>query len=131
MGNLEYNSTTKDCHEIGVVIEAVADTQEKADTICAFARSSMLHFGYEGRKATAGNLAFPYSPSDFHAGEVYNFSIYHLMEVNNPADIFRIDYEINKMICEGWKVISITPISKRLYDSNPTDYVIVIYEKEE
>ena len=35
MGNLEYNSTTKDCHEIGVVIEAVADTQEKADTICA------------------------------------------------------------------------------------------------
>ena len=39
--------------------------------------------------------------------------------------------EINKMICAGWKVISITPISKRLYDSNPTDYVIVIYEKEE
>ena len=103
MGNLEYNSTTKDCHEIGVVIEAVADTQEKADTICAFARSSMLHFGYEGRKATAGNLAFPYSPSDFHAGEVYNFSIYHLMEVNNPADIFRIDYEIIKGVDENDK----------------------------
>lgn len=103
MGNLEYNSTTKDCHEIGVVIEAVANTQEKADTICAFARSSMLHFGYEGRKATAGNLAFPYSPSDFHAGEVYNFSIYHLMEVNNPADIFRIDYEIIKGVDENDK----------------------------
>ena len=85
------------------VIEAVADTQEKADTICAFARSSMLHFGYEGRKATAGNLAFPYSPSDFHAGEVYNFSIYHLMEVNNPADIFRIDYEIIKGVDENDK----------------------------
>ena len=93
MGNLEINPTTSDCHEIGVVIEAVCDNQDKADTICAFARSSMLHFGYEGRKATAGNLAFPYSPSDFHGGEVYNFSIYHLMEVDDLDNIFKIDYE--------------------------------------
>ena len=49
-------------------------------------------------KATAGNLAFPYSPSDFHGGEVYNFSVYHLMEINdNDMDeIFKIDYEIIK-----------------------------------
>ena len=98
MGELEYNPSTKNCHEIGIIIEAVANTQEKADTICAFARSTMLHFGYEGRKATAGNLAFPYSPSDFHGGEVYNFSVYHLMEINdNDLDkIFKIDYEIIK-----------------------------------
>lgn len=98
MGELEYNPSTKNCHEIGIIIEAVANTQEKADTICAFARSTMLHFGYEGRKATAGNLAFPYSPSDFHGGEVYNFSVYHLMEINdNDMDeIFKIDYEIIK-----------------------------------
>ena len=96
MGNLEYNPTTKGCHEIGVVIEAVASTQQMADTICAFARATMLHFGYEGRKATAGNLAFPYSPSDFHAGEVYNFNIYHLMEVDNVNDLFKIEYEIIK-----------------------------------
>lgn len=93
MGDIEPTPTTKNSHEIGVVIEAVAENQKKADTICAFARSSMLHFGYEGRKATAGNLAFPYSPSDFHAGKVYNFSIYHLMEVNNGYDLFTIDYE--------------------------------------
>ncbi|MDZ4910374.1 acyclic terpene utilization AtuA family protein, partial [Clostridium perfringens] len=62
MGNIEPNPSTKNSHEIGVVIEAVAEDQKKADTICAFARSSMLHFGYENRKATAGNLAFPYSP---------------------------------------------------------------------
>lgn len=92
MGDIEPTPTTKNCHEIGVIIEAVADSQKEADTICAFARSSMLHFGYEGRKATAGNLAFPYSPSDFHAGEVYNFSIYHLMEVDNLDRLFTIDY---------------------------------------
>lgn len=51
----------------------------------------MLHYGYEGRRATAGNLAFPYSPSDFHAGEVYVFSVYHLIEVDDPCELFPID----------------------------------------
>ena len=93
MGALEPTSSkTQKSHELGIIIEAVADTQQKADTICSFARSTMLHYGYEGRRATAGNLAFPYSPSDFHAGEVYVFSIYHLMEVDNPLTLFPINY---------------------------------------
>jgi len=79
-------------HELGIVIEAVAGTQKEADTICAFARSTMLHYGYEGRRATAGNLAFPYSPSDFHAGEVYVFSVYHLLEVEDPISLFPIEF---------------------------------------
>lgn len=91
MGKLEP-SPTIDGHELGLVIEAVADTQESADTICAFARSTMLHYGYEGRRATAGNLAFPYSPSDFHAGEVYVFSLYHLIVVDDPCALFPIEY---------------------------------------
>ena len=51
----------------------------------------MLHYGYEGRRATAGNLAFPYSPSDFHAGEVYVFSIYHVIAVDDPVAPFAVD----------------------------------------
>lgn len=77
-------------NEIGVVIEAVADTQEQANTICSFARSTMLHFGYEGRKSTAGNLAFPFSPSDFKVGEVFVFNVYHLMKVTDPIAPFKI-----------------------------------------
>ncbi len=76
---------------MGIVIDALADTQAHADTICAFARSTMLHYGYEGRRATAGNLAFPYSPSDFHAGDVYSFSVYHLMDVEDPCGLFPIE----------------------------------------
>ncbi len=90
MGDLE---PVKDAHphELGIVIEVVADTQEQADTICASARSTMLHYGYEGRRATAGNLAFPFSPSDFHAGRVYVFSMYHIIEVEDPTALFPID----------------------------------------
>jgi len=87
MSNLEPMQNAVS-HELGIVIEAVADTQSAADTICAFARSTMLHYGYEGRRSTAGNLAFPYSPSDFRAGEVYVFSIYHLLEVEDPTALF-------------------------------------------
>ena len=80
-------------HELAIVIEAVAPTQEQADTICGFARSTLLHFGYEGRISTAGNLAMPFSPSDFQAGAVYEFTIYHLMRVDDPAEFFPISLE--------------------------------------
>lgn len=83
--------------ELMIIIEAVAPTQEQASTICGFARSTMLHFGYEGRIATAGNLAFPFSPSDAEMGEVYEFSVYHLLKIDNPTDVFPIEYiEFNK-----------------------------------
>ena len=92
MGKLEPCRNDPQSHEFGIIIEAVADTQELANTICATARSTMLHYGYEGRRATAGNLAFPYSPSDFKAGEVYAFSVYHLLQADDPAAPFPIDY---------------------------------------
>jgi hypothetical protein len=92
MGNLEPTPDTSKVHELGIIIEAIAETQQQADTICAFARSTMLHYGYEGRRSTAGNLAFPYSPSDFHAGAVYVFSIYHLLKTSDPASLFPIEY---------------------------------------
>ena len=92
MGALEPLRNSHSSHELGIIIEAVAATQELANTICSTARSTMLHYGYEGRRATAGNLAFPYSPSDFKAGEVYAFSVYHLLEIDDPAEPFAIEY---------------------------------------
>ena len=77
-------------HEIGMIVEVIAETQELASTICSACRSTMLHYGYEGRKSTAGNLAFPYSPSDIECGEVYKFSIYHLINVDDPLELFPI-----------------------------------------
>ena len=92
MGTLEPEGGASG-HELGIIIEAVAKTQDIANTICSFARSTMLHYGYEGRVSTAGNLAFPYSPSDFKAGEVYTFSMYHLIEVEDPNELFPVRIE--------------------------------------
>ena len=71
-------------HELGILIEVVAPTQAEADALVSLTRSTLLHYGYPGRISTAGNLAFPFSPSDLPAGEVYEFSVYHLMEQESP-----------------------------------------------
>ncbi len=73
-------------HELGIVIEAVAATQPEADSLVSLTRSTLLHYGYPGRVSTAGNLAFPFSPSDLAAGDVYEFSVYHLMQQESPDD---------------------------------------------
>ena len=88
-GNIE--SCQKVAHELGVIVEVVARTQEIANEICAVARSTMLHYPYPGRKATAGNLAFPFSPSDVSMGASYRFNIYHLIELEDTSEPFRIE----------------------------------------
>ena len=47
---------------------------------------------------------------------------------NNALDITPA---IQYMIDMGWKVVSITPVSKEEYHAAPTDYVIVVFEREE
>lgn len=77
-------------HELGLMFEVLADTQELANAICANVRSTYLHYGYENRKSSAGNLAFPFAPSDVEFGPVYEFSIYHLMEINDNPFRFEV-----------------------------------------
>lgn len=90
MGPLEPDRTLP--HEIGVMFEVIAPTQETADAVCASLRSCYLHYGYPGRKSTAGNLAFPFAPSDVSFGPVYAFSVYHLMAVEDPCGLFPIEW---------------------------------------
>jgi hypothetical protein len=78
-------------HEVGLVLEVIAPTQEMASTICAFVRATLLHHGFPGRKATAGNLAFPFAPSDVPLGPVYRFNVYHLLQVDDPAAPFPLE----------------------------------------
>jgi hypothetical protein len=75
--------------EVGLLIEAIAPTRELAGTVLSLARSTALHQPFDGRKTTAGNLAFPFSPSDMDGGEVYRFGVYHLMEIE-PGEQLRL-----------------------------------------
>ncbi|QSH41654.1 acyclic terpene utilization AtuA family protein [Lentisphaerota bacterium] len=86
----ELETETMHSDEVCVLIETLAANQKDADAICSIVRSTLLHYGYPGRIATAGNMAFPFSPSDISAGDVYKFSIYHLLEIDEN-DIFKTE----------------------------------------
>lgn len=90
MGELEPSKQIP--HEVGVLFEVLAKTQSQASAICSSVRSTFMHYGYEGRKSTSGNLAFPFAPSDVEFGAVYEFSVYHLMEVKDGKEMFPIEY---------------------------------------
>lgn len=88
--NNTENAEKEPPNDIGFMIEVIAPTQKLANAILSLARSTALHQSFDGRKATAGNLAFPFSPSDLQGGEVYEFSIYHLARVDDPKEIFPV-----------------------------------------
>jgi hypothetical protein len=77
-------------HELGILIEAIGRTEAISRQVLAIARSAALHSTYPGRKAIAGNLAFPFSPSDLSAGVAYEFNIYHLVRLDDPLEFFPI-----------------------------------------
>jgi hypothetical protein len=76
-------------HELCVLVEVVAKTQELADDILQRARSTMNHISYPGRKATASNIAWPFSPLHISCGPVYAFTIWHGLELEDPCEPFR------------------------------------------
>lgn len=89
MGAMEPSSSA--AHEIGILMDVVAPVQEQANTIIGIARSLLLHTDFEGRKCNAGNIAFPFSPTDIEVGEVFRFSMSHALWLDDPMEPFRIE----------------------------------------
>ena len=79
--------------EIGVVVECIASNDDEAHAVIATAKQYLLHHGYPGRISTAGNLAFPFTPPEMHAGDAYRFSVYHIMEVDDLAPLFPVEMQ--------------------------------------
>jgi len=75
-------------HEVGLLGEVTAATQELASDIASIARISVLHMPYPGQKSTAGNFALPLNPPENPIGPVCDFSVYHLMELDSPTELF-------------------------------------------
>ena len=77
-------------HELCLLAEVIAPTREEANAICNTARVACLHAPYPGQMATGGNMAFPLTPMENEIGPVCAFSIYHLMEVDSPSELFPV-----------------------------------------
>ena len=91
MGSREPVKELK-AHELGVIIEAVAPTQELANEIVSIARVVAKNSHYPGKLCDEGCLTFPYSPSDIPVGPVYGFNILHVLEPDSVMEAFPIEY---------------------------------------
>jgi hypothetical protein len=76
--------------EIGLVLDVVAGSQQLASELAYFAFIRLFVGPYPGRKTTAGHVAVPFMPLVQETGPVYRFGAYHLLPLEDPAEVFRI-----------------------------------------
>lgn len=81
LGEVEPIEQTRS-HEIGIVIEAVSDSQELARTVCNYARFSLQFM------VRHGSGALPFSQPHIDMEPVYTFNIWHLMRLKDPCEPF-------------------------------------------
>lgn len=60
---VQMRAVEGDERELGIIIETHAKTPEAAETLASLLTHYLIHYGYPGRKATAGNIAYPLSPN--------------------------------------------------------------------
>ncbi|WP_025270194.1 acyclic terpene utilization AtuA family protein [Hippea sp. KM1] len=88
LGSFEFDSNL---HEVGLIVDVVAEDQRFAHRVCSVVKAHLQHYDYKGRIATGANVAFPYSPAEIDVGGVYEFSVYHIAEDEKIEDRFYIE----------------------------------------
>ena len=90
MGSLEPSPAIEG-HEVGVVIDIVAPTQQLASAIGSIAWHTALHHPIKEYSGLVSNLAFPMSPPAMDAGPVYEFAINHVWAIDDPLSMCEIE----------------------------------------
>jgi hypothetical protein len=79
-------------HELCLVIEATAPTQEIASSIAAIVRHQALHLPIPEWSGLITALACPYNPAHLDRGAVYRFNVNHVVEPDDPYEMFPTEY---------------------------------------
>lgn len=89
MGRLE--PTLVAGHEVAIVIEITAASQQLATALAKSAGHIALHYPVPEWSGLITGLAFPYSPPELNRGAVYRFNLNHVLELADPLEPFRVD----------------------------------------
>lgn len=74
--------------EVFLLGECIAPDADTAVMVLAVVKQHLLHFGFEGRLSTGGNIAFPFTPPEVKAGPAWRFRIYHVMDTDDMPALF-------------------------------------------
>jgi len=79
-------------HEVALLIAITAETQEVAHTMAASAGHIALHHPVPQWQGLISALAFPVAPHVIDLGPVYRFTLNHVVEIEDPLEMFPITY---------------------------------------
>jgi hypothetical protein len=79
--------------EVGAVLRVRAADQATATAVAKVANPLMLHMPLAGMDHLP-SFAFLTSPAEIERGPVYEFALNHVVEVDDPLELFRIEMEI-------------------------------------
>jgi hypothetical protein len=88
MGPLEPVKETRS-HELCLIIEVTAPSQEIASSIAGIVRHQGLHLPIPEWSGLITALACPYNPAHLDRGAVYRFNVNHVVETADPHEMFR------------------------------------------
>jgi hypothetical protein len=91
MGDLE---PLKDAvpHEVALLFLLTAPTQEIATSLASITRHQALHLPIPEWSGLITTIACPFSPAYLDRGPVYRFNLNHVVQVDDPLEMFRIEH---------------------------------------
>ena len=90
LGDLEFQASQP--VEVGVLLLVTATTQQQATDIARLCNPFLLHFPLSTSESLP-TFAFPYSPAESERGAVYEFALNHLLELDEPMGVFRLQID--------------------------------------
>ena len=91
MGPLEPE--TKIGHEVGLLFQITAATQELATALIKSVSHIAVHYPVPEWTGLITSIAYPYSPAEIARGPSYRFNMNHVVEPASPLEMFSIEYE--------------------------------------
>jgi hypothetical protein len=91
MGSLEPDSKHLP-HEIGIVLEATAPTQELAHKLAQLSRQPLLHCPIKQWAGSITAFACLHNPAVIDRGPVYRFTLNHVAVPSTPLEMFRTHF---------------------------------------
>ncbi|MBI2527347.1 MAG: acyclic terpene utilization AtuA family protein [Candidatus Rokubacteria bacterium] len=79
-------------HELCLIIEVTASTQEHATGIAASTAHIAVHNPIPQWTGLITGLAFPHAPQEIERGAVYRFNMNHLVFPDDPCEMFPIEH---------------------------------------
>jgi hypothetical protein len=90
LGNIEPNPGHQP-QEVGLVVDVVADTEDLAVAIAGRAGAPGSRLDVTGGLGGGGNFAYPFSPNVLRGGAVFEWSVWHVLELDDESEPFRLE----------------------------------------